>query len=199
MSPLSETSLIVASIFIVIAGIFMLWPCISPIFVSIAIFMVKLIVCLSPGLGCRRSTLRGSAPASSSLTCVVEAGVADVTPAWASGAFVPRSAPEAGLRFLRQSGHLLHHIIQPVRNQFNIITRVLLLKAPQRGVRLLVFGLRQVGLALRVQIVRLLNETVDLQVLVVPHIRARRRACPQQQRQDEQPVKATLDWRAVPG
>jgi len=62
MSPVSETSFTVASMVILIGGTFVAGVSTAPSFVSITILTVKTSVCLSPGLGCRRSTLRGSGP-----------------------------------------------------------------------------------------------------------------------------------------
>ena len=68
MSPSAEMLLTVMSEVILMAGSLMAWGGISPMFKSMATFIVMTAVCLSPGLGCSRSSFRGSAPASISFT-----------------------------------------------------------------------------------------------------------------------------------
>ena len=67
LSPLVIPHFTVGLGFLIIAGIFMAGVAMSPIFMSMAIFRLMTSVCLSPALGCSRSTLRGSPPASSLL------------------------------------------------------------------------------------------------------------------------------------
>ena len=107
--------------------------------------MVKPSVCLSPGLGMQAQHLARLGPGLKQLDLRRRGRRwQPCASGCASGALVPVAAGSRG-RLLRQSGHLLRHVIQPVRHQLDVPVRVVLFEALQCGLRLLVFGLGRGG------------------------------------------------------